>query len=147
MTTPKPYERRAYYYETDKMGIVHHSNYIRWFEEARLDYMKQAGLLYTDMEADGILMPVVSVSCRYRTPVLFDEKVFVKVSFDLFNGVRAGYSYEIVKASDGSTAVTGKSEHCFIDEKTRKPLNLKKRYREFYDKGVSLLEGVNAERK
>lgn len=147
MIMPKPYERRAYYYETDKMGIVHHSNYIRWFEEARLDYMKQSGFLYTDMEADGILMPVVSVSCRYKSPVLFDEKVLVKVSFDMFNGVKAGYSYEIIKADGGSTAVTGKSEHCFIDEKTRKPLNLKKRYREFYEKGVLLLNGADKERK
>lgn len=147
MFEPRPYGRRAYYYETDRMGIIHHSNYIRWFEEARLDFMKQAGLLYTDMEADGILMPVVSVSCRYRTPVLFDEDVNIKVRFEEFNGVRAAYSYEIIKVADGSIAATGQSEHCFIDEKTRRPVNLKKRYNDFYNKCIPLLSKVHADKE
>ena len=59
-----PYQRRVNYYETDQMSIVHHSNYIRWFEEARLDLLDQAGLNYRKMEATGIIVPVVDVSCR-----------------------------------------------------------------------------------
>ena len=57
-----PHRRRVLYYETDKMGIVHHSNYIRYMEEGRLEYMRQAGLVYKDLESRGILMPVTGVS-------------------------------------------------------------------------------------
>ncbi len=61
-----PYERKIYYYETDQMKIVHHSNYIRWFEEARIDFMKKMGLPYDEIEKRGILIPVLEASCRYK---------------------------------------------------------------------------------
>ena len=60
----KPYIHHAKYYETDQMRIVHHSNYIRWMEEARMDAMSQFGISYRDMEENGVISPVVSVSCR-----------------------------------------------------------------------------------
>ena len=52
MSKIKPYERSVYYYETDRMQIVHHSNYIRWIEEARLDWMRQIGWDYKSIEDD-----------------------------------------------------------------------------------------------
>ena len=69
------YDRSINYYETDQMGIVHHSNYIRYFEEARLDMMEQVGLSYAAMEEHGLIIPVLSVACEYIKPVLFGEKV------------------------------------------------------------------------
>ena len=75
------YELRAQYYETDQMGIIHHSNYIRWFESARIWYMHQVGADYREMEEMGILSPVLEVSCTYRSmlpgqgrPRMFPEK-------------------------------------------------------------------------
>ena len=59
----------VYYYETDRMGIVHHSNYIRWFEEARLDWMKQIGWDYKSIEDDNIIIPVLSVAAEYKNNV------------------------------------------------------------------------------
>ena len=61
----QPYQHIAQYYETDQMGIIHHSNYIRWFEESRIDYLKQIGLPYEDMEKNGMISPVLEVSCQY----------------------------------------------------------------------------------
>ena len=58
----KPYRRAVQYYETDMMGIVHHANYIRWMEEARIDFLAQLGFPYARMEAEGVLSPVRSVS-------------------------------------------------------------------------------------
>lgn len=58
------YEHRTQYYETDQMGIIHHSNYIRWFEEARTDLMRQMGIGYDEMEGQGIISPVLSVTDR-----------------------------------------------------------------------------------
>ena len=73
----KPYKRRAYYYETDKMSIVHHSNYIRWLEEARVHMLSEVGYPFEKMEAMGLLMPVLSVECKYRFPIRFDDEFVV----------------------------------------------------------------------
>ena len=69
----RPYEHHAKYYETDQMGIIHHSNYIKWMEEARMDLMEQIGLSYKQMEEMEIISPVLSVSCEYHSMVHFDE--------------------------------------------------------------------------
>ena len=134
-----PYIRRAYYYETDKMGIVHHSNYVRWFEEARMDYMKQSGFQYDEMEHSGIIMPVTGVSCKYTVSVRFDEAVKIFTKLEFFNGIRASYSYEIYSC-DENLAASGESSHCFLDLTNKTPVNLKKRYPEFYKRGLILLK-------
>ena len=66
MAVNKPYERETFYYETDQMGIIHHSNYIRWFEESRIEFLKQIGIPYDEMERRGLLIPVLGVSCKYK---------------------------------------------------------------------------------
>ena len=119
-----PHRRRVLYYETDKMGIVHHSNYIRYMEEGRLEYMRQAGLVYKDLESRGILMPVTGVSCRYRQSLVFDDWMSIVTTLTQFNGVRA---------SDGVCAATGTSEHCFLALATRRPVSLKKAAPDFFD--------------
>ena len=136
-----PYLRPVNYYETDKMAIVHHSNYIRWMEEARLDYMERAGLDYEEMERRGIIMPVTSVSCRYLRSAVYGDTVRIYVKPTLFNGVRAGFGYGIRIGDDDRDAAVGESSHCFLDTATRVPLNLKKRYPEFYERAIALMEG------
>lgn len=61
-----PYEREAHYYETDQMAIIHHSNYIRWFEEARTDYMEK-WFSYEYLEEEGVMIPVLEVGCTYKS--------------------------------------------------------------------------------
>lgn len=135
-----PYKRRIFYYETDKMGIVHHSNYIRWMEEARLDFLQQVGLSYEDMERNGIIMPVIEVSCKYIFSVRYNEAVNIYTKPVFFNGIKAVYSYEIYTEGDEKLAASGESSHCFLDNASRKPISLKKRYTDFYKKGMALLE-------
>ena len=74
----RPYEHHAKYYETDQMGIIHHSNYIKWMEEARMDLMEQIGLSYKQMEEMEIISPVLSVSCEYHSMVHFDDTVVIE---------------------------------------------------------------------
>ncbi len=121
-----PYKRRVFYYETDQMGVVHHSNYIRWFEEAREDMMRRSGIDYGEIEARGVMMPVKHVDCDYKSGAKYGESVEIFAFPRYFNGVRLRFAYEI-RAADGTLLVTGQSEHCFIDALSRKPLNLKKR--------------------
>lgn len=75
----RPYLHNAKYYETDQMGIIHHSNYIRWFEEARIDYMNQIGLTYKKMEEEGIISPVLSINCNYQKMMYFDDLAIIEV--------------------------------------------------------------------
>ena len=112
----KPYERRVYYYETDKMGIMHHSNYIRIFEECRIDFLQQSGMPFEEIEARGILMPVLSVECQYKYPLRFDEPFAVYLTITKFNGVSLYVSYKIINSITGKLCAEGKSSHCFTDE-------------------------------
>lgn len=126
-----PYIHEAKYYETDQMSIIHHSNYIRWFEEARMDFMKQMGFPYTKMESCGILSPVLSVSCDYRQAVRFGETVAIICRLTFFNGIKMKISYEIRNTETGILHTTGESSHCFVT-KELKPLSLKKSLPEVY---------------
>ena len=111
----RPYMHHAKYYETDQMGIVHHSNYIRWMEEARMDAMSQFGISYCEMEKKGIISPVVSVSCQYKSMVHFDDTVQIQVKVVKYNGVRLDLEYEVTDSSTGELRTQGKSTHCFLD--------------------------------
>ena len=64
---------RVQYYETDRMQIVHHSNYIRYFETARTEMIRDWGYAYSDMEIAGIWLPVLSVNADFKTPAVYDE--------------------------------------------------------------------------
>lgn len=142
----EPYKRRVHFYETDAVGVVHHSNYIRWMEEARIDFMRRAGLPYSDLERAGILTVVTDAACRFVSSVRFDEEFEVTTRLVDFNGVKAVYEYVIRSVTCGVTAAEGTSGHCFVDAATRRPVRLKKRCPAFYEKALSLLDGPAAGR-
>ena len=135
------YVRRVLYYETDKMGIVHHSNYIRWLEEARIDYTRRRGVRYADVEAAGVFMPVVGVSCRYKTGAVYDETVEIYTRLSFFNGVRAEYEYELFSKDSGKKLAEARSTHCFTDARTGRPVNLKKALPEYCAAMTRIAEG------
>lgn len=125
----KPYERMVYYYETDRMGIVHHSNYIRWFEEARLAWMKQIGWDYKTIEDDNIIIPVLSVSAEYKTMSRYGDNIVIYVKLAEYTGIRIGFSYEVHDKKTGELRCVGTSCHCLLDE-NNKPVFMRKRYPE-----------------
>ena len=91
----RPYEHHAKYYETDQMGIIHHSNYIKWMEEARMDMMEQIGLSYKEMEAMEIISPVLSVEVEYHSMVHFDDTVVIETKVTKYNGCKLEVEYLI----------------------------------------------------
>lgn len=121
------YEYQAQYYETDQMGIIHHSNYIRWFESARIGYMKQIGVDYGEMEKSGVISPVLEVNCTYKSMVYFGDTVEILVTIEKYNGVRLELSYIICDKESQVVRTVGTSKHCFLDSAGR-PLSLKKAY-------------------
>lgn len=127
----KPYERGVHYYETDQMGIVHHSNYIRWFEEARTDFLEQIGLPYDKIEKEGILIPVLGVSCKYKSAIRFGDIVCVYLKVTYFNGVRFRVSYQVIGKETGVIRAVGESEHGFVN-RDMVPVRMKKEFPQMY---------------
>lgn len=128
----KKYKRKVQYYETDQMGIVHHSNYIRWFEEARLDFLEQLGTGYDKMEEAGLLSPVLSVEADYLRMVRFGDTITVETFVKEYNGIKLTVGYEIVEEKTGMVHCRGITKHCFINQDGR-PLSLRHSYKEFHE--------------
>lgn len=110
----EPYEHTVQYYETDQMKVAHHSNYIRWFEEARVDAFDKIGLGYKECEEMGVMSPVVSVSAKFKTSALFYETVVISIKFVKYTGVRLYIEYIVKDKATGKVRCTGQSEHCFV---------------------------------
>ena len=137
------YLRRVNYYETDKMGITHHSNYIRWMEEARVDFLRQIGWGYDRLEAMGIVSPVTAASCKYLASTTFADRVSITLSVESFNGVTLCLGYAMVK-TDGVQVCTGRTKHCFLNREGRF-LRLKREFPDFHQALTSLLPPSPAE--
>lgn len=135
----KPYRRRAYYYESDRMDIVHHSNYIRWFEEARVDLLIQIGCPFEEIEKRGLMSPVLSVSAEYKYPVKFGDEFEVRGRMTKFNGCQYLVKYEVFNLTSGKISCIGESSHCFTDVNL-KPVRLKKNYPDIYEKFMTILD-------
>ena len=118
------YQHKVQYYETDQMGIVHHSNYIRWFEEARVDYLDALGIPYKQMEDEGIGSAVLEMHCQYKSKVVFGETVTVCLTLKQYSGLRFTVGYEVV-GLDGKIRCIGESGHCFVNENGR-PVSLRR---------------------
>lgn len=125
------YKRKINYYETDNMGIVHHSNYIRYFEEARIFALDAVGLNYADIERMGILIPVLECECKYIKSARFGMSLTIETRITAFDGVRMEMSYTAVNDENGDTVATGKTRHCFLNS-SFKPIRLKKEFPDIY---------------
>ena len=123
----KPYIHKVQYYETDKMGITHHSNYVRWMEEARIEFLDQIGWSYVRMEEEGIISPVLAVNCRYKHSTTFSDEISVTVKVKEFKGVRLILEYTMKNRKDDFVVLTGTTEHCFLNTQAR-PINMKKEF-------------------
>jgi acyl-CoA thioester hydrolase len=127
----KDYEHKTQYYETDQMGVIHHSNYIRFMEEARVDLMQQLGIGMVQMESLGIIIPVLTVSCEYKRMTRFDEKVTIRLRAKSYNGIKLFLDYTIKNSANGELKAIGSSSHGFITRDGR-PISLKKSYPEIH---------------
>lgn len=132
------FKREINYYETDKMQVVHHSNYIRYLEECRMDFMRQIGFDYARMEQSGIMVPVLSVSCNYKNPARFGETICIVPKVERMHGVKYEMSYRIYSEDFSVLHNEAASSHCFVDLDF-KPIRLKKEYPELYNRMTELV--------
>lgn len=124
------YIHKVKYYETDKMGITHHSNYIRWMEEARIEFLDKIGYNYLKLEQDGIMSPVIGIECDYKVSTTFDDEIEIDVKVKEFKGVRLIIEYTMKNVKTNDLVLVGVSKHCFVN-RDGKPIILKKEFPEF----------------
>lgn len=133
------FERKINYYETDKMGVVHHSNYIRFLEEARCDWLENIEMPFEVLEDNGITIPVLEVKCKYKYHVTFGDTILIKPFVKEYTGVRMTVGYEVINKETEKLVLEAETKHCFTD-KNLKPINLKKYKKEFSDKFENLIK-------
>ena len=124
------YKHKVQYYETDKMGITHHSNYIRWMEEARVDWLDKIGWSFEKLESLGMISPVVEINCKYVNSTKFNDIVEINVSLKEYKGVKLVVDYEMVNSKTKELIAKGYSKHCFTNNEG-KIISIKKEYPDF----------------
>lgn len=110
---------RVRYAETDKMGIVHHSNYVVWFEAARSDYCREIGMPYSEWEANDVLLVVAEVTLRYKRPAFYDDLLSICVRVGEVRRRSVRFEYEVVRKSDSELLATGETLHIITDNSRR----------------------------
>lgn len=126
------YIHKTQYYETDQMGIIHHSNYFRWFEEARVDFLEKMGYGYHRLESEGIISPVLSISCEYKGMIRFNDSVVISIKLLEATPYKFKVHYEVSDCQDGGIRAVGESSHCYLN-KDGQPISIKKVNKEFYE--------------
>ena len=119
------FERKINYYETDRMGVVHHSNYVRFLEEARCGWLEYLGIPFSKLEENGITIPVLEVNCTYKHHITFEDTILIRPYIKEYNGVRMTVGYEVKEKKTGKEVIVAETKHCFTNKELR-PINLKK---------------------
>lgn len=127
----KPYVHSVQYYETDKMGITHHSNYIRWMEEARVDFLEKIGWGFDKMESEGVSSPVLEARCKYLKSTTFADKVSILARPRHVKGLKLYIEYEM-RGESGALVATGFTGHCFLG-KNGAPIRIETELPDFYN--------------
>ena len=127
------------YAETDQMAIVHHSNYPVWYEAGRTDFIKAMGMSYSEIEANGILFPLLELHCKYIQAARYEDVVIIETSLTKLTMVKAEFSYKVYRESDGMLLNTGSTVHGMVTKELR-PMNMKKEQPEIYQMMLKTLE-------
>jgi len=116
---PHRVETRVTYADTDAMGIVYYSHYLRWFEMGRTELMRSLGIAYKEMESQGTYLPVSEVFCRYLISAKYDDVLIIETSVDFLKRASIQFAYRILRKADEAQLVTGTTLHAFVDREGR----------------------------
>ena len=107
---------RVRYAETDKMGVVHHANYLVWFELGRSELCRAKGFSYKDMEEkDDALLVVAESYCRYKSPAFYDDEIIVRTKVEEFRSRSMRFVYQVFRESDETLLAEGETLHVVTD--------------------------------
>ncbi len=108
------YRRRVQFYDTDAKGIVHHSNYFRYFEEARGEYLRGLGMPYSAIRELGYEVVLLSASCDFKKPLLYDEVVDIELNLEDMDRFTFSFTYRV--SVEGELRAEGRTKHCMVKE-------------------------------
>lgn len=120
---------RVRYAETDKMGIVHHSNYLVWFEFGRSEFCRARDFSYKDMEEDNALLVVAESYCRYKSPAFYEDILTIRTKLEDVRSRSIRFVYEVVRQEDGVVLAEGETVH-FVTDHSKKVKSLPAQYKE-----------------
>lgn len=118
---------RVIYGDTDQMGVVYYANYLRWFEKGRSEFLRQVGLPYKTIEAQGLHFPVTEVSCRYVKPAHYDDMITIETQLTSLGRASLNFDYAVCREGDSASLASGSTKHACVDGAgriTRIPLDL-----------------------
>ena len=127
------------YAETDQMGIIHHSVYAIWYEQARTDFFNQMGMRYDEIEHKGIMTPLVELNCKYKRPAYYNKEVEIRTKIIELTPVKFTLEYNIFDSNENLINV-GRTTLAWSDAKTFKIINLKKIHPDMYQELEKLVE-------
>ena len=113
---------RVRYAETDQMGVVYHGNYAQYFEMGRVEWLRNLGVSYADMEKGGIMLPVVSLTMNYKKPARYDDLLRIRTIMKKLTSVKIEFDYEIYNEKD-ELLTTGNSVLVFVSMETGRPVS------------------------
>ena len=130
---------RVNFYDTDAMGVVHHANYIRWFEIGRVEFLRALGITLDDLMAAGYVFPLTDVSAKFVAPGKFDDELAIVTRPTALTKVKMAVDYEVRRRADGELLVLGHTQNVFASKETGRICKLPE---EFYEKlHAALLDG------
>ena len=132
----KNYVHKVNYYECDRMGVTHHSNYIRFMEETRIYAMEQMGYGFERMEAEGVVSPVTAISVNYKKPTTFPDEIEIELKVLEMSNLKMRFGYRMTVR--GALVCTAESSHCFLEG--GRPVVLEKRFPELYAKFKEIMD-------
>ncbi len=122
----------ARYAETDQMGIIHHSCYPVWFEAGRTDFIRKLGVSYSEIEQQGLLLPLIELKCVFKGAGKYEDKITVKTMLKNITYTRTFFYYEVYSNNLPEPITTGETIHAWTT-KELKPVNIKKAAPELYN--------------
>jgi len=125
------------FYDTDAMAVVHHSNYIRWFEIGRVEFLREAGITLNQLMDDGFVFPITEVSAKYVNSAKFDDELIIETTPEALTKAKMAFTYRILRASDDTLLVTGRTQNVFTSMETGKITRLPDTY---YNKLKAMLD-------
>ena len=121
-------KHQVHFFDTDTMGVVHHANYIRWFEIGRVEYLRSIGIDLNDMMNDGILFPITKIEAQYHSPAHFDEILEIETTAVALTKAKMEFEYRVLRSGEDTVLVTGFSQNVFTNKETGKITRLPDKY-------------------
>jgi len=130
-------EYHVNFFDTDAMAVVHHANYIRWFEIGRVEYLRKYGITLDDMMEDGFVFPITKIEAKYLSPGHFDDVLEIETTATALTKAKMAFSYRVLRKGTGEVLVTGRSQNVFTRKDTGHITRLPEKYYEVFARAMA----------